>query len=239
MSWRDAGPYAFDPPLTGAEWAWQFLRRNPGYQSDYAWFIATWRALEADYGAPPQRDFFRWRQDPRAWRAETELGACAADACPGEADQVLIECWMGAKWGLRKFPPDPALERPEPGVELDWREQALAVREVAAIEDPSSEPGTLTLAFDLGLPLAAQLDDARVRLVARRRALERAGALPERTVRAAGPRWTCWLRLLDGAAAGAKLDELAAALRLDDAAGELVKARAMTISGYRRILLMD
>ncbi len=55
-------------PLDIAQWAWEFLRRNPEYQADYREFISTWRALEAVYGAAPQRDFQRWQRDPRATR---------------------------------------------------------------------------------------------------------------------------------------------------------------------------
>ncbi len=239
MNWRQADDYAFEPPLAREEWAWQFLRRNTEYRADYAWFIATWRALEADYGAPPRRDFFRWRQDVRAWRAASEIAGCGAETCPGENDLVLIECWMGAKWGLAKFPIDPGVDRPKPGLELDWRTQSTQIAEALPGEELSHAPEKIALVFDLSLPLAPQLDQARIRLLARRRAMEQTGRLPARTVRTAGVVWTRWLRLLDGAADGASLDELARALQCGDAEAELEIARRMTAGGYRRILLMD
>lgn len=239
MDWRDAGSYEFEPPLAREEWAWQFLRRNPEYRADYAWFIATWRALEADYGAPPRRDFFRWRQDARAWRAEAELAGCGAEACPGENDQVLIECWMGAKWGFAKFPIDPEVVRPAPGLELTWRPQPVEVAEVLPGGELSQSPEKMPLVFDLALPLAPQLDQARVRLIGRQRALEKAGRLSPRNVRLAAPRWTVWLRLLDAVAAGTDLDEVARRLELLDPGAELEYARRMTTAGYRRILSMD
>lgn len=238
MDWRDAEAYVFDPPLGPAEWAWQFLRRNPEYAADYAWFISTWRALEADYGAPPARDFFRWRQDPRAWRSESEIVGCSAETCPGEGDRVLIECWMGAKWGLAKFPLDPAVVRPTPGLELDWRAQPVEVAAVEGAEDLASLGAEkMALAFDLTLPLAPQLDAARVRLAARARALEKAGQIT-RSVATAAPTWTRWLRLLDGVAAGVAVETLAQALALEDVATALEQARAMCASGYRRIIRM-
>jgi len=55
-------PYAYCATLTRDQWAWEFLRRNPEYRSDYQQFIAIWRALEADYGEPPNRDFQRWKR---------------------------------------------------------------------------------------------------------------------------------------------------------------------------------
>ena len=240
-SWRDTAAYGFDPPLDKAEWAWQFLRRHHEYRADYAWFIATWRALEADYGAPPQRDFFRWRQDPRAWRREAEPTQCGSEGCAAEDDKLLIECWMGAKWGLRKFPLDPALARPLPGRELDWREQGVETPVVAAtsLEHLQQQQGKIALGFDLSLPLPAQLLAAQRLLIARRRGLERAGGLPPRALAAGLEIWTTYLRVLDGVDAGASLDDVARVLGLADAAAALDAARAMAATGYRRILLLE
>jgi hypothetical protein len=33
--WRSAAAYAYLNDLTPAEYAWEFLRRNPNYRSDY------------------------------------------------------------------------------------------------------------------------------------------------------------------------------------------------------------
>jgi hypothetical protein len=146
---------------------------------------------------------------------------------------------MGAKWGLAKFPIDPQAVRPVPGLELDWRAQSVEVAEAPPGEVLSHSPESMALVFDLSLPLAPQLDLARMRLVARRRATEKSGRLPARTVRAASSMWTRWLRLLDGAAAGACLQELGRVLQMGDPRAELESARRMTTTGYRRILLMD
>ncbi len=156
--------YAYCATLTRDQWAWEFLRRNPQYQADYTQFIAIWRALEADYGAPPNRDFTRWKQDPRAYgpldAATTEtLNPISGDLCIGEDDRVFIECWMGAKWGFHKFPLDP--ERVVPGPdELSWRPPPQSDVEVG-------EPYRLDIRFDLSLPLPPQLDAAKFRLVCR------------------------------------------------------------------------
>ncbi len=104
--WRTEADYAFIRSLTRALRAWQFLRRNPAYREDWRRFWSTWQVLEADYGRPPHCDFQRWKQDPRAYAPDTvcidqdELGV----SCAGEEGKVLIECWMGAKWGFYKFP---------------------------------------------------------------------------------------------------------------------------------------
>lgn len=235
MDWRNARDYEGCDDLDASAWAWQFLRRNAEYRADFAWFIATWRALEADYGAPPQRDFFRWKQDARAWRGEAELADCAGDACPGENDEVLIECWMGVKWGFRKFPPDPAVDFPE---DLAWREQTPPVEPVdeAICARHGNEPSWLALSFDLDLPLPLQLEAARRQLIAAAHLRRRQGLLPPRGAREGRELWRRWLRLLDGLDDGASLSEIGECLVLADAAAEARAAKAMAASGYRRLL---
>lgn len=233
MDWRRDGDYAFTARLDAAGWAWQFLRRCPAYRADHRWFIAIWRALEADYGVPPRRDFFRWKQDPRAWRAEAEIAGCGTEVCPGENDQVLIECWMGAKWGFRKFPIDPSQDFPE---ELAWRDHPISL--AAGSGRQEGAPARITLTFDLALPLDAQLEAARRELALRRHGLAKSGHLPPLTVRQGAPTWEKWLRLLDGLDSGAPLPEIGQTLDLADPERSAREARAMSEGGYRRILML-
>jgi len=187
-------PYAYCSSLTRDQWAWEFLRRNPEYRADYRRFIRLWHTLEAEYGAPPQRDFARWKRDPRAYGplpGEKELDSPSGELCLGEDDRVLIECWMGAKWGFYKFPLDP--ERPDPptSAELAWRPPpATAPRAV-------NDPYRVDIAFDLSLPLPPQLESAKIRLVSRAAELRRAGLPAPMHVSSQHVRWTHMLRLLD------------------------------------------
>lgn len=235
MDWRQARDYGFTAELDAAGWAWQFLRRSPAYRTDFAWFSETWRALEAEHGTPPNRDFFRWKQDPRAWRAEAEIADCGTDVCPGENDRVLIECWMGAKWGFRKFPIDPAVDFPR---ELAWREQPITVEPVSAREIEAFTPERLAMGFDLSLPLDAQMEAARRKLVLLRHGLAKSGGLPPLNTRKGIPIWAKWLRLLDGLDVGATLREIGLELEFTDPDAESAAARAMSGGGYRRILML-
>jgi hypothetical protein len=202
--------------LSLSQWAWEFLRRNPDYQSDYREFIAIWRTLEADYGAPPNRDFQRWKLDPRAYgplpgQADVESG----DTCIGEDERVFLECWLGAKWGFNKFPLDPAHTQPAPD-ELSWR----PVPTKAADEIDATY--RLDLAFDLSLPLTPQLDAAKRRLASRVATLRRAGRAAPMSVASQREYWTQLLQALDApATASATL---------------LASARHMSTGGYRDIL---
>lgn len=237
MDWRRDADYAYCEHLDLAGWAWQFLRREPAYQADYHWFISIWRQLEAEYGAPPQRDFFRWKQDPRAWRAEAEIAACGTDVCPGENNQVLIECWIGAKWGFRKFPIDPTINLPE---ELAWREFPANVEVLTpdSVTAHPQSPEKLALGFDLSLPLPAQLEAAKQQLIAARQLRIQNGAFPPRSLREGMPLWRLQLRLLDALEDGEILSTASKTLALKDPDSEAAAARAMRGAGYRRILML-
>jgi hypothetical protein len=203
--------------LTRDQWAWEFLRRNPGYRADHARFIAVWRALEADYGAPPDRDFVRWKRDPRAYGPLSGDDApllATGERCTVDDDRVLLECWMGAKWGFYKFPLDPACDAPAPD-QLSWRPPPAA----DTVNDAATR---VDIAFDLSLPLPPQLEAAKFRLVSRTAELRRQGHAVPRSVASQRAHWAALLRQLDG------IDPPDAAL--------LKEARAMRAGGYRDIL---
>ena len=197
------------------QWAWEFLRRNSDYQSDYREFITTWQALEAEYGAPPNRDFFNWKNDPRAsrpaWDPERMTGAgCTTD----DKDNQLIECWMGAKWGFYQFPQDPALAAWELESAINWR-PAPAFR----FHQPAHEETDAQLVFDLTLPLPAQLQAAKQWLIGKQAALRRQGMAAPRTLQ---NQQAHWMELLEA---------------LDSQSGKLQQeAREMARHGYREIL---
>ena len=213
-------PYAYCATLSRDQWAWEFLRRSPDYRRDYQAFITIWRALEAEYGTPPNRDFARWKQDPRAYGplpGEAELASSTGELCIAEDDRVLLECWMGAKWGFYKFPLDPKRAAPSPD-ELSWRPPPQSDSAVEA-------PYPLDIRFDLSLPLLAQLEAAKFRLVSRAAELRRQGHAAPKTIANQRARWTTMLRLLDS-------DEAP-----DSESTKLLdEARALVEGGYCEIL---
>ncbi len=216
--WRNPRHYAFTTHLDRGQWAWEFLRRHPGYQADWDWFSRTWAALEDDYGRPPQRDFQRWKHDPRAWRQERELAGCGiGESCASDdGERILIECWMGQKWGFYKFPPDPADDRrgDEP---VTWRETASPVEVLDHSDTEHLIPGSpkVALGFDLSQPLKAQFDEARRQLVVMQRRLQKSSALDAYTVTGRRDHWALCLRLLDAEAAGAAPSDISATADID------------------------
>jgi len=238
--WDNTQDYAFTDTLSLGQWMWEFLRRNPAYREDWAWFNNCWQTLESRYGKPPERDFARWEADPLAWRrvVDDDCGECRIDQ-----DKVLIECWMGAKWGFYKFPLSPDTDCPVIGEQLDWRDidWPAVTLDVADIGDYAGTPARVALGFDLELPLRRQLETAKRFLLARQKRLRRDGPLVPRTLDTQRGRWRLMLSLLDGQAAGVADDALRAWLEAHLPAGEtpaelLREAAVLVDGGYRELL---
>ncbi len=232
----------FTQALSIGQWAWEFLRRNREYQANWKWFWSTWQTLEARYGKPPERDFQSWKRDPDAYRVVDD----AAGECRVDQDRVLIECWMGEKWGFYKFPLDPATEQPLIGEQLSWRELLESAHVVASADSPylGGRAGYIALGFELDLPLRRQLETVKRFLQARQAKLRRDGDIVMRTVASQRDRWTLMLRLLDGLQAGEAPEEVCASLQEQltavDAVGvatELLgEAEHLVNGGYRELL---
>jgi hypothetical protein len=146
--------------------------------------------------------------------------APGGELCTVDDDRVLLECWMGAKWGFHKFPLDPARIAPAPD-ELSWRPPPQP-------DAPAEPPYRLDLSFDLSLPLPPQLEAAKFRLVSRAAELRRQGHAAPKTVANQRVRWTTMLRLLGG-------DEAPNA----DTAALLDEAQTLVAGGYREILRLS
>lgn len=229
--WKHSTDYTFTETLSPEEWAWQFLRRNPDYQTDWQWFHATWSVLEDEYGRPPARDFHRWQKDPRAFRK-----AVTSDQEDGES--LLIECWMGQKWGFYKFPIDPAVERPQLGTELLWRDIAVSPKVIEAGDADwlGANMAKVAYGFELSQPLAPQFEQAQrfLRLLQRQRCKQ--GSLSMETLQTRQHEWRRYLRYLDAEAAQAAPEQIIEVLQLEELAVLRQQAYEMIHTGYRRIL---
>jgi len=226
--WKEIKAYAFCEQLTSAQWAWEFLRRNPGYQQEWQRFWQTWQALEAAYGKPPDRDFCAWKNDPRAWLPASE---CPDGECRIDEDKVLIECALGARWGFHKFPPDPEDDDPVGEGRLSWRPDKEEVLPVVENGSYADSPETMALVFDLSLPLRPQLEQARRQLQMETASRRRMGVLKAKRVKTLKAHWVKLLRVLDALAAG---EETRAVEEFGKDA--LEEALALTDRGYLDLL---
>ena len=226
--WHDEAAYRALADYDGPAWAWAFLRRNPGYQAEWAEFNCTWQALEAAYGRPPDRDFCAWKNDPRAWiRAEED----SAVDCRVDHDKVLIECAFGARWGFHKFPPDPMDADAAREQRISWREPPPPERLLAPGSVVGDDIARAALSFDLGLPLKPQIEQAKRELAVEQRRRQREQGLRLRSIANLADTLLREVRLLDAEAAG----ELPAALELPGFAAVLAGAMARRDGAYREL----
>lgn len=201
--WHKPTDYAYTQGLSGAQWAWEFLRRNPRYRQEWLAFHEVWQRLEAAYGRPPDRDFCAWKADPRAWvRAED----CPGSDCRVDQDKVLIECAMGARWGFYKFPPDPDDDDPVGAGRLVWREVETDIPLVAEDDREwlGDEAARVALGFDLSMPLREQIERAKRTLQIMQRQRQKSGRVEVASVKAQRGMLCLMLQLLDAETDGAE-----------------------------------
>lgn len=235
LDWHRPADYAFTRGLNGAQWAWEFLRRNPRYRHEWAAFNEVWLLLEAAYGRPPNRDFCAWKADPRAWVLAAD---CPGSDCRVDQDKVLIECAMGARWGFYKFPPDPADDDPVGAGRLVWREVETDIPLISAddLEWLGHDVARVALGFDLSLPLRDQLERAKRTLQAMQRQRQKSGRIEMASVRGQRESLRLMLQLLDAESGGA--DNMT--LESIDAAWYtlLEQAHGLREGGYRRLTVL-
>jgi hypothetical protein len=234
--WNEPECYACTHSFDGAQWAWQFLRRNPQYQAEWSAFNQVWAALEAAYGRPPQRDFCAWRADPRAW---VSVQDCPDGDCRVDRDKVLIECAMGARWGFYKFPASPADDDPVGGQRLQWRQQVDEGIPVVGHDDHEwlgDDPARVALGFDLALPLRDQFERAKRALQLMQRRRQKSGQVKAVSLKTQRAELTLMLRLLDAEAAA--VDEASLSTISEDWRVMLERAHELRDGAYRRLPFM-
>ncbi|HOP15986.1 MAG TPA: DUF6499 domain-containing protein [Gammaproteobacteria bacterium] len=230
--WDHPQDYAFTQHLCAAQWAWEFLRRNPLYQAEWVAFDTVWRELETQYGAPPDRDFCAWKLDPRAW---VRAADCPEGDCRVDQDKVLIECALGARWGFYKFPPDPSDDDPVGEGRLVWRDVETEAR-ILGLDDTQwlgGDAAWVAIGFDLSLPLRDQIERAKRALQLLQRRRRQSGDVPAFSIATQRDRLRMSLRLLDASAAGAP--EAALMSISSEWRDLLAKASVMRDGGYRQL----
>lgn len=236
--WRSPLDYGFTAGLNGAQWAWEFLRRHPEYRREWQEFIAVWTSLEAVYGSPPDRNFCAWQRDPRAYVRVTDE---TAGDCRVDQDKVLIECAFGARWGFHKFPPDPADDDPVGGERLTWRPLERRMT-LLGPEDGACLGGDMDWAavgFDLRMPLADQLHQAKRLLQRLQRERVKQGQVRRYTLANYATHWQLLLRLLDAEASGADEERIRAGLGDIRIAGLREDAEKLLNGGYRELAFLQ
>jgi hypothetical protein len=186
--------YAYTSELKLKQWAWEFLRRNPDYQKDYQWFIQLWRSLEKDYGCAPDVDYQAWKQDPRCYKI-IDMASAADGNCAVSDDKLLIECWMGNKWGFYQFPVSPELNAL--AVDITWRPLPQDYHAPENSNDLNKEKLNYDIRFDLSKSLKEQLASAKHEVLIAQRRLRKLGDLCAYTLEGKKMMWRSCLEFID------------------------------------------
>ncbi|MCW8929648.1 MAG: DUF6499 domain-containing protein [Gammaproteobacteria bacterium] len=186
--------YSYTQTLTKEQWAWEFMRRNKEYQKDYQWFITQWRALEKDYGRSPNMDYQAWKQDPRSYKI-IDISSEQDGNCAISDDKLLIECWMGNKWGFFQFPQSPKLSALD--VDITWRPLPPDYKVAENPAETNKNKVVQSIEFDLSKPLKEQLEKAKQQVIISQRRLRKQGNLTPFTLIGKKNLWMACIKMID------------------------------------------
>lgn len=225
--WLDANAYpSYESQTAPSFWAWQFLRRNKGYQAEWASYVAS---LEPMFERTPawrnELDSYYRIKSPGgelARQESIEFWSCVPAVQPGEftLDQYLkrgvakISSWqkktyvLGKKWGIE--------ELQSPGLDTLARGNRFLVSGATAVfigHDRSKvdDVNYVLQQFDLRLPVAALEAQFALLLSERARRID-TGQVVARDGRLALAKYANYLRVLDAIDAGATSAEIAKVL---------------------------
>ena len=123
---------------------------------------------------------------------------CDSDSCKVDGEKILIECYLGARWGFYKFPLNPAKDMPVIGKDLLWRDVVIEAHQLGTenMDYLEGDKGKEALGFDLTMPLKEQLESAKKYLIAMQRWMGKEKGLIRKTVSSECEELTRCLRFL-------------------------------------------
>lgn len=254
--WRCADGYPRADVASIEQWAWEFLRRNPQYQQDWADYAHRCRAVVPGFaqGAELTKDEFRSLleheslqvYDPPRLDDETEEGWIRR---VGKGVSMSLGGVMADKWGLSSFY-DPAREyspllsfadRPA----AQWLPKHVLERGAYHLEASDQ-----VMVFDLELPLDVQLEQARIFLFAMQKRFQKEGKIELLSAGRQRPDlYPAYLRVLDAEAGNVEVVDIAKELLPhlensypDYSASKTVRnylkaAKAIRDGGYRALII--
>lgn len=250
--WRKPDDYPLTKDLlTGREWAWEFLRRNPKYREEWKRTLSKWeegprplRITTEDIEIPPEGV-----AELRIHRQEDEFSAIDDPASPiffirsREAFQ---------EWGLFPGYVNPDTDKPSflfpSNIDSEHHVAHTPFVLRGAVSARKLRPHNVLVPFDLRLPLNPQYDAIKDTLASQQQRYFEEHGDKVQNVKRHRDKWPTYLRALDGVSSGASRKEIADVLfppeeqhpnadpekKLDDT---LRQARNLTEpSGYLRLL---
>ncbi len=206
-----------DESASMKKWAWEFLRRNKSYQSDYG-----------KIGIIPSEEFELKETDQ-----SMDLFVCEPPALPGETAQQwedrvdkmfrdrklrkasrkpLIDI-VAEKYGLQVWLPPPQYSYEELGMKLrfcsPYLDHLMPLVKESKMESMIPELGEAVIKFNLAYPIKTQLERAKRILEGGASFLDKEGELDRIKRRYHVRKFQTYLRVLDGECSGATVRDMA------------------------------
>lgn len=198
--WRN--PDAPEYPKRGARlspgrWAWEFLRRHPGYQDAWQSFQGVVAAILAENGG----DESMIEDDPRFWHHEPGRMAGEDDAAwlarVKRGTRTAIDNWIAKEWGLVgciPILPDPFAAPAFVGFSSGARVTAPGRWQAAM---PSVMQPEMAFVIDFRKPIDGQIEVLRRYAESHQKWLIEHGVIETPATINERPEWPIYLRLLD------------------------------------------
>ncbi|WP_211904832.1 transcriptional regulator domain-containing protein [Ralstonia syzygii] len=252
-NWRNADDYPRPDDASPAEWAWEFLRRNPEYIDDWKVFKESIGEYADRYPNLSGQEMARFLMDKR-YQHVTETGTLSREELLAGAKgtyckvETPLANWYGSKWGMRQIA--------DPSTTYDRRTHSWIVT-ASTLKFPLAgfdfdDPRYMSVAIDLTRPLKAQLQQLEIHYKNQRKQRADAGLIEMSSDhRGRFDKYRGYLRALDANAEGADDADVASVLlphiqnteatdRLGSRNSEnwLERGREMSSGGYRGLLFM-
>lgn len=189
-NWRNADDYKFAEELPFAGWAWEFLRRNPVYLSDWEKAKISLGKLGEKYPCLSQEEWMSLFRDEQLHFS------------------IIV---IARKWGLEPILPNP--DEPFHPVSQNWIQAGRSIIGPSPDWDLWGDPRYMVLAFDLTRPIYDQIKMAESEFNSKRDARVKDGVIELIPVkRDLSGLWIHYLRVLDAEIGGATISQMAAVL---------------------------
>lgn len=215
--WKDPKAYPEPDDLSLGQWAWQFLRRNPEYQADFA----KWRELRDGLDDPEGRlptidqDLSFFVCDPPASDGET-YATYRKRVGNKWRSEISLYAHLWEKYGLRTGARFWLLPDPREDQQSVWFE-TLTIGYIPGIPDcreyvVGPEAFEVLVRFNLEWPIEVQLEKAQKILKRERTYYKKNDAFEPIEKRNRLDKFQLYIRLLDAEVSGAEAGEMAAVL---------------------------
>lgn len=169
LNWKEESDYDYLDDLSLSQLAFEYLRRNKRYQSDYRKITEIEKLLTEKHGSK-ESAYHLWRDDvlgcvhnpPLNQNESRDEWGSRAIMHTSEPSLIWYEDYYREEWGIVNFFPDPArIANPPPKFKFSSLYPIAprfgAVKDYFEDDEPFPQAlGAAVLVFDLGLPIKEQ-----------------------------------------------------------------------------------